>query len=440
MLTDNLLLITPLIRSGDWTFQQEKASVHIECTTKSWIKANERSAIDEGSVGRKMVLTKRKSIESVHGSCFKGGSKKIKKEAQTVKSPSPLKDIAVVDSHLPAVHGCRNVESFQCLKKIEEGAYGIVYQAKDKITDEIVALKRLKIEKEHEGFPVTSLREIKLLQKVQHPNIVAVKEVVVGTNMDNIYIVMDFIEHDLKCVMKNMQKPFLISEVKTLMLQLLSGVAHLHSNWILHRDLKPSNLLLNQKGILKVADFGSAREYGDPLKPYTPLVVTLWYRAPELLLGAGEKLYSTPVDMWSIGCIFGELITMKPLFPGESETDQMKKIIKKLGPLDKEDCDSTLPFIQKAKFSGHPCSNLKSHFDSNFTDLGLDLMLKFLMYDPSSRITTDDAMNHDFFNEEPSPVSINRLAMCLPHGKRHVRQTKEAKEEVTLSAGFILRF
>merc|ERR1711871_272810 len=140
---------------------------------------------------------------------------------------------------------------------------------------------------------------------------------------------MEFVEHDVKALLESIQKPLLQAEVKTLMLQLLSGVAHLHDNWILHRDLKTSNLLLSHRGILKIADFGLAREYGDPLKEYTTLVVTLWYRAPELLLGA--KSYSTAIDMWSVGCIFSELLTRKPLFDGNGEIDTMNKMFKMLG-------------------------------------------------------------------------------------------------------------
>ena len=134
---------------------------------------------------------------------------------------------------------------------------------------------------------------------------------------------MDFLEHDLKTLQEDMQEPFLPSEIKTLLLQLTSAVEYLHSNWILHRDLKTSNLLMNNRGQMKVADFGMARYYGDPPPKLTQLVVTLWYRAPELLLGA-EK-YGAEVDMWSVGCIFGELLTKEPLLQGKNEVDQLSK-------------------------------------------------------------------------------------------------------------------
>lgn len=139
---------------------------------------------------------------------------------------------------------------------------------------------------------------------------------------------MDFIEHDLKSLLATMTTPFLASEVKTLLFQLLSAIALCHDNWIVHRDLKTSNLLMNNRGQIKVADFGLARTYGEPLGDMTQLVVTLWYRSPELLLGATE--YSTAVDMWSIGCIFGELILKEPLLPGKGEIDQLSKVRSKL--------------------------------------------------------------------------------------------------------------
>lgn len=235
-------------------------------------------------------------------------------------------------NYYPGIQGCRSVEEFQCLNRIEEGTYGVVYRAKDKRTNEIVALKRLKMEKEKEGFPITSLREINTLLKGQHPNIVTVREIVVGSNMDKIFIVMDYVEHDLKSLMETMKAKkqfFLPGEIKCLTQQLLRAVGHLHDNWILHRDLKTSNLLLSHKGILKVGDFGLAREYGSPLKNYTSLVVTLWYRAPELLLCSPE--YSTPIDIWSVGCIYAEFLQMGPLFPGKTEVDELNKIFKVRG-------------------------------------------------------------------------------------------------------------
>jgi cell division cycle 2-like protein len=134
---------------------------------------------------------------------------------------------------------------------------------------------------------------------------------------------MDFLEHDLKTLQEDMQEPFLPSEIKTLLLQLVSATDYLHSNWILHRDLKTSNLLMNNRGQLKVADFGMARYFGDPAPKMTQLVVTLWYRAPELLLGA--ETYGPAVDMWSIGCIFGELLSKGPLLQGKNEVDQLSK-------------------------------------------------------------------------------------------------------------------
>ncbi|XP_051895072.1 cyclin-dependent kinase 11B isoform X10 [Pristis pectinata] len=317
---------------------------------------------------------------------------------------SPVELKKELPQYLPALQGCRSVEEFQCLNRIEEGTYGVVYRAKDKKTDEIVALKRLKMEKEKEGFPITSLREINTILKAQHPNIVTVREIVVGSNMDKIYIVMNYVEHDLKSLMETMKQPFLPGEVKTLMIQLLKGVRHLHDNWILHRDLKTSNLLLSHSGILKIGDFGLAREYGSPLKPYTPVVVTLWYRTPELLLGAKE--YSTAIDLWSVGCIFAEFLTQKPLFPGKSEIDQINKIFKELGTPSEKIWPgyNDLPAVKKMTFTEYPFNNLRKRFGALLSDQGFDLMNKFLTYCPAKRITAEEALKHDYFRETPLPI------------------------------------
>ena len=236
--------------------------------------------------------------------------------------------ISKLPKYFPGLRGCRSVSEYNCLNKIDEGTFGIVYRAQEKRTGEICALKRLKLERERDGFPITSLREVNLLLMCRdHPNVVNVKEIVVGQQMDKVYLVMEYVEHDLKALidqLKERGKKFTTGQVKTLTHQLLSGLSFMHDNWMIHRDLKTSNLLLSHKGILKIGDFGLARTYGQPLKPYTPIVVTLWYRCPELLLGIKE--YSVPVDMWSTGCILAELFKLKPLFPGRGELDQLDKI------------------------------------------------------------------------------------------------------------------
>ncbi|XP_071690921.1 cyclin-dependent kinase G-2-like isoform X2 [Rutidosis leptorrhynchoides] len=244
-------------------------------------------------------------------------------------SPSTPDPVGPPQRSVNMLQGCRSVDEFERLNKIDEGTYGVVYRAKDKKTGEVVALKKVKMEKEREGFPLTALREINVLLSFHHPSIVDVKEVVIGSNLDSIFMVMEYMEHDLKALMETMKQPFSQSEVKCLMLQLLEGTKYLHDNWVLHRDLKTSNLLMNNRGELKICDFGLARQYGSPLKPYTHLVVTLWYRAPELLLGT--KLYSTAIDMWSLGCIMAELLSKQPLFNGKTEFDQLDKIFKTLG-------------------------------------------------------------------------------------------------------------
>ncbi|VDN15554.1 unnamed protein product, partial [Dibothriocephalus latus] len=271
--------------------------------------------------------------------------------------------------------GCRSVDEFECLNRIEEGTYGVVYRARDKKTSEIVALKRLKMEKERDGFPITSLREINTLMKAQHENIVTVREVVVGNNMDKIYLVMDYVEHDLKALMEVMSGPFSVGEVKCLLTQLLRAVRHLHNNWILHRDLKTSNLLLSHSGILRVGDFGLAREYGSPLKHYTEVVVTLWYRAPELLLGT--KQYSCPIDMWSVGCIFAEFLLQRPLFPGKGEVDELNMIFRDLGTPNERIWPGVtqLPGMKRCVFTEYAYNQLRRRFtEKQISDHGFDLL------------------------------------------------------------------
>ncbi|CAI9093253.1 OLC1v1028717C3 [Oldenlandia corymbosa var. corymbosa] len=329
-------------------------------------------------------------------------------EDETPRTPEPT---GPPPRTVNMLQGCRSVDEFERLNKIDEGTYGVVFRARDKKTGEIVALKKVKMEKEREGFPLTALREINILLSFHHPSIVDVKEVVVGSSLDSIFMVMEYMEHDLKALMESMKQPFSQSEVKCLMLQLIGGVKYLHDNWVLHRDLKTSNILLNNRGELKICDFGLARQYGSPLKPYTQLVVTLWYRAPELLLGAKE--YSTAIDMWSLGCIMAELLAKKPLFNGQNEIDQLVKIYKVLGTPNEKIWPGLSKLTQpKVNMVKNEFSGLRAKFPpASFTgspvlsDAGFDLLNRLLTYDPEKRITAEAALNHEWFREVPLPKS-----------------------------------
>ncbi|KAI9037974.1 Pkinase-domain-containing protein [Aspergillus affinis] len=306
---------------------------------------------------------------------------------------------------------CRHVDNFERLNHIEEGSYGWVSRAKDIVTGEVVALKKLKMENATDGFPVTGLREIQTLLEARHKNVVYLREVVMGNKLDDIFLVMDFAEHDLKTLLDDMREPFLPSETKTLMLQVLSGLGFLHSQWIMHRDLKTSNLLINNRGELKIADFGMARYYGDPPPKLTQLVVTLWYRSPELLLGA-EK-YGTEVDMWSIGCIFGELLTKEPLLQGKNEVDQVSKIFALTGPPTSQSWPGfrSLPNAKSLRLP--PTSSFDSSSSSLpllprskfpfLTNAGLHLLSSLLALNPSIRPTTQECLAHQYFREDPRP-------------------------------------
>eukprot|EP01132_Coremiostelium_polycephalum_P004859 gene4859-6056_t len=271
---------------------------------------------------------------------------------------------------------------YQKLEKLGEGTYGKVYKAKEKITGKIVALKKIRLE--DDGVPSTALREISLLKELPHQNVVA------------LYLVFEFLDQDLKKYMDSVQtlSPQL---VKSYMYQLLKGLAHSHSHRILHRDLKPQNLLIDRMGSLKLADFGLARAISIPVRVYTHEIVTLWYRAPEVLLGS--KTYSVPVDIWSVGCIFGEMLNKKALFPGDCEIDQIYRIFRILGTPNESNWPgvTSLPdYVQT--FPNWPGQCLSKTFP-NCEPLALDLISKMLQYEPSRRISAKAALNHPYFND-----------------------------------------
>ncbi|NXU41053.1 CDK10 kinase, partial [Drymodes brunneopygia] len=320
---------------------------------------------------------------------------------------------------------CRSVKEFEKLNRIGEGTYGIVYRARDTLTDETVALKKVRMDNEKDGMPISSLREITLLLQLQHPNIVELKEVVVGNHLESIFLVMGYCEQDLASLLENMQTPFSEAQVKCIILQVLKGLQYLHENYIIHRDLKVSNLLMTDKGCVKIADFGLARTYGMPPKPMTPKVVTLWYRAPELLLGMTTQ--TTSIDMWAAGCILAELLAHKPLLPGTSEIHQIDLIVQLLGTPNENIWPgfSKLPLATQYTLRKQPYNNLKHRFPW-LSEAGLRLLNFLFMYDPKKRATAKDCLESSYFKEKPLPCEPE-LMPTFPH-HRNKRAASTAME------------
>ena len=280
-------------------------------------------------------------------------------------------------------------------EKLGEGTYGVVYKSRDKITDEIVALKRIKLENETDGVPSTAIREIALLKELKHPCVVTLKDIV--HTEDKLYLIFEYLEYDLK---KFMQKngPLSTMQIKSFLYQMTLGIEFCHCHRIMHRDLKPQNLLIDKKGqTLKLADFGLARAFGLPMKTYTHEVVTLWYRAPEILMGS--KQYNTSVDVWSIGCIFAEMAQKKPLFAGDSEIDEIFKIFKLHGTPTEETWPgvSQLPDFKASfpKFKSQRVCDVVKNLDGD----GMDLLCKMIALDPAKRISCRTILQHPYFND-----------------------------------------
>lgn len=289
------------------------------------------------------------------------------------------------------------LSDYRRLEKVGEGTYGVVYKAEDtQFNNRIVALKKIRLEAEDEGVPSTAIREISLLKEMRDPYVVSLYNIVHSTSQ-KLYLVFEYLDLDLKKYMEAIPKEHGLGPdiVKKFMLQLVKGTRYCHSHRILHRDLKPQNLLIDKEGNLKLADFGLARAFGVPLRTYTHEVVTLWYRAPEVLLGARQ--YSTGVDMWSIGCIFAEMAMRQPLFPGDSEIDEIFRIFRLLGTPNEHvwagvmslpDFKTTFP-----QWSRKPLDQVVTRLDS----YGLDLLERLITYDPLNRISAKKAVDHPYF-------------------------------------------
>ncbi|XP_015786126.1 cyclin-dependent kinase 9 [Tetranychus urticae] len=315
---------------------------------------------------------------------------------------------------------CDDVSKYERLAKIGQGTFGEVFKARHRQTKKLVALKKVLMDNEKEGFPITALREIKILQLLKNDNVVNLIEICkTKTKAEGtkgapaiFYLVFDFCEHDLAGLLSNINVKFSLAEIKSALKQLFDGLFYIHSNKILHRDMKASNILITKDGKLKLADFGLARAFSSSSKSnkYTNRVVTLWYRPPELLLG--ERNYGPSVDLWGAGCIMAEMWTRSPILQGATDQTQLSLISQLCGSI----CPEVWPGVEKLELFNKlelikgQKRRVKERLSVYVRDsYALDLLDRLLCLDPNKRIDADSALSHDFFWSDPMPGDLGKM-------------------------------
>ncbi|KAI3463585.1 hypothetical protein Pfo_020248 [Paulownia fortunei] len=345
--------------------------------------------------------------------------------------PSWLNDVA---GHAIKDWKPRRANTFEKLDKIGQGTYSNVYKARDLITGKVVALKKVRFDNLEPETVRFMAREILVLRRLNHPNVIKLEGLVISRLSSSLYLVFEYMEHDLAGLAAVQSVKFTEPQVKCYMKQLLSGLEHCHNNGVLHRDIKCSNLLIDNDGILRIADFGLASFFDpDCKRPMTSRVITLWYRPPELLLGA--TYYGVGVDLWSAGCILAELLAGKPILRGRTEVEQLHKIFKLCGsPSEEYWKKSRLPNATLYK----PQQPYKCCIAETFKDFppsALALIETLLAIDPDARGTATAALNSAFFTTEPYACEPSSLPKFPPSKEMDIKlRDEEARRQRGLGA------
>uniref|UniRef100_A0AA96SJC9 [RNA-polymerase]-subunit kinase n=1 Tax=Phyllostachys edulis TaxID=38705 RepID=A0AA96SJC9_PHYED len=375
----------------------------------------------------------RSAAAAAHAEVRLGGSFANKARGEQVAAgwPAWLSAVAgeAIDGWTP-----RRADSFEKIDKIGQGTYSNVYKARDSLSGKIVALKKVRFDNLEPESVRFMAREILILRRLDHPNVIKLDGLVTSRMSCSLYLVFDYMVHDLAGLAASPGMKFTLPQVKCYVHQLLSGLEHCHNRGVLHRDIKGSNIFLDNNGVLKIGDFGLA-SFFDPnhKQPMTSRVVTLWYRPPELLLGATD--YGVGVDLWSAGCILAELLAGKPIMPGRTEVEQLHKIFKLCGsPAEEYWKKSKLPHATIFK----PQQPYKRRIADTFKDFpqsALRLIEILLAIDPADRLTATSALKSDFFTTEPYACDPSSLPQYPPSKEMDAKRRDEEARRLRAAGG-----
>lgn len=339
-----------------------------------------------------------------------------------------------------ALYGCSQIDAYKFQNKLGEGTFGEVYRGVHNDTQTVVALKEILLHNKQDGMPMTALREIRILKSLEHSNVLELLDMAVKHGSRSLrerstfYIITPYMDHDLAGLLQNPVVRLTLPHIKCYMSQILQGMNYIHQRKYMHRDIKAANILIDNRGNVKLADFGLARTYFEPpptshgaspaTHRYTATVVTRWYRPPELLLG--DQYYTTAIDMWGVGCVFGEIFRRKPIFPGKSDSDQIHTIFKVIGSPNEDSMPGLNGLPEIHHLPADPYPRTFNNFFANVPASAQSLLAGLLEVNPLARLSALGALESDFFTTGPPAAQPQELPIYKSSHELDARRQKQA--------------